>query len=461
MLNQSSSKNNTNNNNNTNNDNEPMDEDILDLNFEPEAYPNSRVLSLENKTDSFIDDELRSPVPLPLPQSSRLSIRKKLPEFNPTEVVRQMPFSAESNERLRALRFSICSLPPMVAPKSDCITNEMAVYGWGCADPLLLSSTENVDLIMDEEYDEQKIALTVQSSVIENEILQPHCLIEVDSIEFNFNEIDVRFNGAVVWQRDCNGLWAWGDNEHGSVGKGIENKIRVISCMHAFDEKPVRFVTVGESHTAVILHYGGLLVFGNNENGQCGLTPETLNVNPDEIVPYLADAHICQVVCGSAHTIALARHGTLFSFGNKDTEGLLGRHVSCDQYTHYRPMAIGKMYFFSVIEIAVGDRHTIIRTKYHRLFAWGKNNHCQLGLGDVQSRSIPTEIMFMRNKQMKQIACGRSHTVILSGHKDIFCFGNNHYGQCAIELCKHTSIIIHYVDCVFIVLRHMLFLDHL
>ena len=211
--------------------------------------------------------------------------------------------------------------------------------------------------------------------------------------------------------------------------------------MHAFHDRPVRFVSVGEKHTGVIIQYGGLHVFGCNENGQCGQNEtDYFRVKPDLVVPGLENAKMCQVACGAAMTLALTRHGTLYSFGNKDVDGLLGRS-NFVRWPNFQANVIPNVYFNCVTEISVGERHCLLRTRYNRIFGWGKNNHGQLGMGDTQTRHKPTEILALTQIEMLQIECGGSHTAVLTKSGQIWCFGNNNNGQCGSNPDEKLQIL--------------------
>eukprot|EP01083_Nonionella_stella_P012935 36526_1 len=351
------------------------------------------------------------PMPSPHPRH-----KTNLRQFDPSEFKGDED-DDEGDSKMIDLEASISSLPPLVASKSISDYNENAVYGWGCVDPLLYPAIHD-----------QK-----QSDSQEDEIIGCRCIIPQSSIKFNFSDLSANFNGATLWQRDCNGLYGWGDNEDGSTGDGVGFQIKKPNDMRIFRDRPVRFISVGEKHTAVILQYGGLFVFGCNENGQCGLDGQKyFRVKPDLVVPYLKNAEMCQVVCGGSVTLALTRHGTLYSFGNEDMAGLLGRQ-NFVRWPSYQPSVIPSVYYQSVMEIAAGEKHCLLRTRYNRLFGWGRNNHGQLGVGDTETRMKPTEILAMKNKEMIQVECGGSHTAVLTKNGEIWCFGNNNHGQCAVD----------------------------
>ena len=53
-------------------------------------------------------------------------------------------------------------------------------------------------------------------------------------------------------------------------------------------------------------------------------------------------------------------------------------------------------------------------TKSNKVYCWGLNNSCQLGLGDNKNRLTPEEHKYFRGKQIIQCSLGRSHSIILT-----------------------------------------------
>lgn len=251
---------NTNDTHNDNDNNTKIDDNMMDVDEEkdPPQLPPSSSLKLTNKTSY--------PMPSPRPRKQSTSNRV----FNPSEYEHKYDKDQDEtdNTTIVDLEASVSALPPLVARKSISDTNEMELYGWGCVDPLLYAAkqdkTSKVSII-DQNKNENKTD-DDNDIEMEDEIIKPRCLIESGTIKFNFNDISANFNGASLWQRDCNGFYGWGDNEDGAIGDGVNSQIKQPINMHTFDDRPVRFVSVGEKHTGVIIQYGGLYVFGCNEN---------------------------------------------------------------------------------------------------------------------------------------------------------------------------------------------------
>nr|XP_039274039.1 probable E3 ubiquitin-protein ligase HERC3 [Styela clava] len=67
-------------------------------------------------------------------------------------------------------------------------------------------------------------------------------------------------------------------------------------------------------------------------------------------------------------------------------------------------------------------------------YAWGCNDHGQLGLTDADDFvSLPMSVPFTNKKKVVQVACGNTHTLILLKNGDLFSMGDNEYGQLGLK----------------------------
>jgi len=78
-------------------------------------------------------------------------------------------------------------------------------------------------------------------------------------------------------------------------------------------------------------------------------------------------------------------------------------------------------------EIALGDWHTLGRKTNSTLWAWGRNNYGQLGLGDTGRKIIPSQIGSGTN--WSTVTAGYNHTLAIKTNGTIWSWGQNNYGQ--------------------------------
>ena len=79
--------------------------------------------------------------------------------------------------------------------------------------------------------------------------------------------------------------------------------------------------------------------------------------------------------------------------------------------------------------------HCVAIAEDGRAFVWGRNESGQLGLGDRDNRQVPTELVaksIPEGTRFVDGACGKSHTVLITGDGDAYAFGSNKHGQLGV-----------------------------
>merc|ERR1712166_1043600 len=88
---------------------------------------------------------------------------------------------------------------------------------------------------------------------------------------------------------------------------------------------------------------------------------------------------------------------------------------------------------WSRAQIAAGGYHTLCVNAGGRVFAWGKNECGQLGVGDEEERVVPTLVTgLLKTKTVVQVAAGWTHTVCLTADGLVFVCGNGEDSQLGV-----------------------------
>ena len=91
-----------------------------------------------------------------------------------------------------------------------------------------------------------------------------------------------------------------------------------------------------------------------------------------------------------------------------------------------------------VKQIATGPHHTLMLKNNGELFVFGANYYGQLGLG--HHKSVDKPILLMTDPDIKSIHCGNDHSMILKNNGELFVFGNNKLGQLGLSNIGHITI---------------------
>ncbi|XP_070542168.1 uncharacterized protein [Ptychodera flava] len=80
--------------------------------------------------------------------------------------------------------------------------------------------------------------------------------------------------------------------------------------------------------------------------------------------------------------------------------------------------------------IACGASHTVIVTYSNQIYAWGNGNSGQLGCGDRETHSDPQRVYLSEQRvKVKGVACGSRHTIVWLENGKCYSFGNNYNAQ--------------------------------
>ncbi|BBM99881.1 hypothetical protein MPTK1_1g24610 [Marchantia polymorpha subsp. ruderalis] len=157
---------------------------------------------------------------------------------------------------------------------------------------------------------------------------------------------------------------------------------------------------------------GKLFTWGDGDKGRLGHGDKEQRLVPT-CVAALVDYNFKQVACGHSLTVALTTMGQVFTMGSRDY-GQLGDPEADGKIPG---MVEGKLYEVFVEEISCGSHHVAVMTHKTEVYTWGKGAHGRLGHGDERDRLVPTLVEALKDKQVKNIACGSSFTAAICLHK--------------------------------------------
>ena len=185
-----------------------------------------------------------------------------------------------------------------------------------------------------------------------------------------------------------------------------------------------RFVSAGYSHTVAIRTDGSLWAWGRNVWGQLGDDTTTDRHSPVRIG---ANYEWRFVSAGYNHTVAIGIDGSLWTWGN-NRYGQLGDNRTIPRFS---PGRIDAATHARWENVSSGRGFTLAVRTDGSLWAWGRNDSGQLGLGDRSRRLLPTRVIRYERDGVWPlwVSAGRSHALV-SGFSSLFlAWGRNDQGQ--------------------------------
>ncbi|KAJ0041685.1 hypothetical protein NL108_008462, partial [Boleophthalmus pectinirostris] len=168
-------------------------------------------------------------------------------------------------------------------------------------------------------------------------------------------------------------VFTWGQNSRGQLGLGKSSVPSPEHVQHLSD-LPLVQVAAGGEHSFSLSLSGAVFGWGNNSCGQLGLGDTTDRDSPT-VVHYLNTKKTCLISCGLSHTAVLTKDGAVFTFGSGQ-HGQLGHNSFRDEL---RPRLIAELLGAKVKQVACGRQHTLVMTESQRLFSCGCGDQGQLG----------------------------------------------------------------------------------
>ncbi|WCJ21272.1 Regulator of chromosome condensation (RCC1) family with FYVE zinc finger domain [Euphorbia peplus] len=262
-------------------------------------------------------------------------------------------------------------------------------------------------------------------------------------------------------------LFTFGDGSFGALGHGDRNNTGIPRVVEALKGLKTKKVACGIWHTAAAVELTNessssspeaadscssvkLFTWGDGDNFRLGHGDAEPRLFP-ECVAALDDVGICQVACGNNLTVALSGAGQVYTTGST-SYGQLGRPKTTGKIPS---IVEGKLSRSFIEEMSCGSHHVAVLTSKAEVYTWGRGTNGQLGHGDNEDRDAPTLVAFLKDKQVKAVACGSNFTAIICPHKWFLsadhsvCSGcHNPFGfrrkrhncyNCGLVFCKSCS----------------------
>ena len=237
-----------------------------------------------------------------------------------------------------------------------------------------------------------------------------------------FHSLALNINGEV---------YGWGGNLFNKLGQtnglcGLPSKIYI--------KRKIVSIACGDYHSCALSENGVLYSWGGGgesyNKGQCGHGTRKDTEYPKKVEFFTKKGlHLLKVACGGYHTIVMDENNQLYGFG-KSIYGQCG-------YGKGEDIDIPQKINFNddvsqIIDIKCGGEHSVFLSNNGRVYTCGHGYYGQLGLGNNKNVKSPILVHSLSNKNVKEIAAGWSHTLVLTDERIIYAAGCGKFGELGI-----------------------------
>ncbi|MFP2928443.1 RCC1 domain-containing protein [Pyxidicoccus sp. 3LG] len=236
----------------------------------------------------------------------------------------------------------------------------------------------------------------------------------------------------------------WGQGTYGQLGYGESNDLGDDESLSTLGNLTLvgraTRITAGGTHTCALLEGGLVRCWVRNQFGQLGYN-STLDVGDGEPIASFGYVNLggnaVKLAAGLEHTCALLDTGRVRCWG-RNQHGQLGYGNIESIGDNEQPWKAGDVNLggLAAKDIVAGDFHTCALLTDGRMSCWGHNAHGQLGLshrsnlGDV---AAPNSVApYFPGGPAMQLSAGKYHTCALLETGAVRCWGGNLVGQTGV-----------------------------
>ncbi len=196
-------------------------------------------------------------------------------------------------------------------------------------------------------------------------------------------------------------------------------------------------ISAGYAHSVELKSNGTVWTWGDNSGYQLGLGSGFTASYSSVAEEVSGISGVIAVAAGEDHTLALKSDGTVWAWG-ENNHGQLGNVdlVGTASYSNVPiQVSIPIPSNVPVIAIAAGTEFSMALDNNGAVWAWGLNDNSQLGVSTLNTIDQYTPVNITTPNtlpKITQIAAGQSHALAVDTNGSVWAWGNNSKGQLGI-----------------------------
>jgi alpha-tubulin suppressor-like RCC1 family protein len=239
-------------------------------------------------------------------------------------------------------------------------------------------------------------------------------------------------------------VWSWGDGGHGQLGVNSDNDHHYPVEVHGADNagvlSDITAVAAGADFSVAVGSDGTVWAWGDNHYGQLGVHSDTEHHYPVEVhgpgnVGFLSG--ITAVAAGEDFSLALKSDGTVWAWGHNNPYEL-GNGSLTDSDT---PVQVegsnGAGFLTDIVSIAAGHQFSLAIRRDGTVWAWGDNRYGELGVNNTGGHDYPVQVHGPDNvgvlSGITSVSGGEDHSLAVKDDGTVYAWGRNNHGQLGVH----------------------------
>ncbi|KAJ1611420.1 putative uvb-resistance protein uvr8 [Cryptosporidium canis] len=202
----------------------------------------------------------------------------------------------------------------------------------------------------------------------------------------------------------------WGLGLQGRLGHGDTQDVFTPKLIESLAGLPIKEISCGGHHTAILLGTGKLYMFGGGAFGKLGFGSKDDVLIPRLLEGPLEDIYINKVSLGSQHSAIVTKCGNVYTWGQG---GRLGHIFNGPEHDFLSPKKVSSLEKTFIVDISCGNSHTAAISDIGDIYTWGLTKNIGHGIQNVHP-NMPSKHPVLHNKNIVQVVCSSSHSIALS-----------------------------------------------
>ena len=204
--------------------------------------------------------------------------------------------------------------------------------------------------------------------------------------------------------------WGWGGSSWsgiGCLGHGDTTQVSTPKKV-LFPDDSIKLVEIstGKSHMAAVGEEGEVWSWGRGDYGRNGNGGNADQLSPEPIEYFLdCDINIRHISCGFNYSLGVSDAGKIYGWGSNDNCQLgLGAGFAVDMFSMENfPKLIESIEDEEIVKVSTGQAHAVGITKSGELYIWGMKMWME-----------PHKLSILEDQNIVTASCGHNFTVIVN-----------------------------------------------